>query len=60
MRRRMGNKMRETLERGGVAIIEVFGDSLVQALEPGHVTLSFSQMSKKTVSFSPCRRMSNV
>ena len=55
VRRRMGDEMGEALEGDGIAIVEVFGDSLGQALELGHDALSFGQMSKNTVSFSPCR-----
>jgi hypothetical protein len=61
MRRGMGDEMGEALEGDDVPVAEVLGDGLPEALEFGHDLLSDrAQISKKTVSFSPWRRMSKV
>jgi hypothetical protein len=52
----MGDEMGETLERDGIAVAQVFGNSLLEALKLAMMRSQVDdQMSKNTVSFSPWR-----
>ena len=58
---RMRDEMGETFERDDVAVAQVVGNSLLEALKLGHECFLIArQISKNTVSLSPCRWMSKV